>query len=119
MKNEGWLSTHVLDTANGCPGAAIAVRLYSLSGQGRSLVKETVTNSDGRTDTPLLSGEEIAEGEYELEFDTESYFRSLGNAHAGTFLATIPIRFRISDVSQHYHVPLLVSPFSYSTYRGS
>ena len=119
MSNQGWLSTHVLDTANGCPGAGIVVRLYSLRDKDRTLVKETTTNSDGRTDAPLLSAAEISAGEFELEFETEAYFRARGNDNAGQFLATVPIRFRIADVNEHYHVPLLVSPFSYSTYRGS
>jgi 5-hydroxyisourate hydrolase len=113
MENQGWLSTHVLDTANGCPGAGITVHLYSLGNRGRVLVKETTTTSDGRTDSPFLSAEEFSEGEQEPEFDTKSCFQHLNNDKAGLFLATIPVRFRSADVNEHYDVPLLVLPFNY------
>ena len=119
MANKGWLSTHVLDTANGCPGAGIGIRLFAIEDGVRKLLKETRTNFDGRTDAPLLSQEEISAGWFELEFDTAEYFANSDNAHSGAFLDVVPIRFRISDADEHYHVPLLVSPFSYSTYRGS
>lgn len=119
MSAKGWLSTHVLDTANGRPGAGIAVRLFILDGSERRLLRETVTNEDGRTDNPLLGQSEIAAGWYELEFDTGRYFARQGGGNEQLFLDVIPIRFHIADTDEHYHVPLLVSPFSYSTYRGS
>ena len=119
MEHEGWLSTHVLDTANGCPAAGIAIKLYRVGADGRALLTETVTNGDGRTDAPLLERDAIAEGWYEIEFETAAYFKEKADEHAGDFLDVVPIRFRISDADAHYHVPLLVSPFSYSTYRGS
>jgi 5-hydroxyisourate hydrolase len=110
------LSTHVLDTMHGKPAAGMALTLRKLGG---SIIVETRTNQDGRTDVPLLSGERIETGDYELEFDVESYFRALGVADAGRFLGKVPLRFRIDDAAGNYHVPLLASPWSYSTYRGS
>lgn len=114
----GQLTTHVLDTANGLPAEGIAIRLYAI-GDGRPLRIATVTNSDGRTDGPLLEGEALLGGEYELEFDVSAYFESRGSALASPpFLSTVVIRFAV-NADEHYHVPLLVSPWSYSTYRGS
>lgn len=117
----GRLSTHVLDTANGTPAAGIRVDLYRLDGTGvRSLIKTVVTNSDGRTDAPLLVGDDCKPGIYELAFDVADYFRGKGTAMSDPpFLTTVPLRFSISEPDGHYHVPLLVSPWSYSTYRGS
>jgi 5-hydroxyisourate hydrolase len=109
------LSTHVLDTMNGKPAAGMPVVLRS----NGTVIVETKTNTDGRTDKPLLSGESIAAGDYELEFDVEAYFRAVGSADAGRFLTRVPLRFRIDDAAGNYHVPLLVSPWAYSTYRGS
>ena len=107
----GKLSTHVLDTANGRPAAGMKIELRRVpSGE---LVKNLTTNSDGRTDEPVLGPEEITAGEYELVFHVGAYF---GEAK---FLDVIPVRFRIADAAQNYHVPLLCSPWSYSTYRGS
>ncbi|WP_153100199.1 hydroxyisourate hydrolase [Paraburkholderia hayleyella] len=118
----GKLTTHVLDTANGRPGAAIKVELFALDGHTRRALKTTVTNHDGRCDEPLLEGAALVAGEYELVFHAGAYFAA---NTAGTPLPTPPfvnqvvLRFGVADASAHYHVPLLVSPWSYSTYRGS
>lgn len=114
----GRLTTHVLDTARGQPGAGIRVVLYRLSGGERHPLAEAVTNADGRTDGPLLSGPAMVEGQYELVFSAGDYLRARG-AHGILFLDEIPVRFGIADAGAHYHVPLLLSPFGYSTYRGS
>jgi hydroxyisourate hydrolase len=116
----GRLSTHVLDTANGRPAQGIAVELFALEGGTRRSVARTVTNADGRTDAPLLTGESFRTGTYELVFQVGAYFRAAGAAMADPpFLDVVPIRFSIAEPDGHYHVPLLVSPWSYSTYRGS
>jgi 5-hydroxyisourate hydrolase len=109
----GRLTTHVLDTARGRPGAGIAVELYRLEGEAGMLLATTTTNRDGRTDAPLLEGEKFRTGTYQLVFHVGAYFKSEG------FLDRVPIRFRIADAGAHYHVPLLCSPWSYTTYRGS
>lgn len=115
----GRLTTHVLDTANGRPGVGIAVTLYRLDGGRRELLR-TLTNHDGRCDQPLLQGEAFEAGSYELVFAAGDYFRSLGAAlPEPLFVDEVVLRFGIADAAQHYHVPLLVSPWSYSTYRGS
>jgi 5-hydroxyisourate hydrolase len=116
----GRLSTHVLDTAKGKPAAGVKIMLYRLSGQSHRKIKEEVTNSDGRTDAPLLEGSALTPGVYELVFCAGAYLRATGQAGEGiVFLDEIPIRFGISDPDGHYHVPLLIAPFGYSTYRGS
>ena len=116
----GQLTTHVLDTAQGKPGAAIRIRLYRLDGETVTLLATTVTNDDGRTDAPMLSGEKFAPGCYQLVFDTAAYFTGQGIPLAEVpFLDDVVIRFGISDGEAHYHVPLLLSPYGYSTYRGS
>jgi 5-hydroxyisourate hydrolase len=116
----GRLSTHVLDTAKGKPAAGVRIMLYRISGQSHRKVKEVVTNADGRTDGPLLEGDKLEAGTYELVFCAGDYLRASGQAGEGVlFLDEIPIRFGVPDASQHYHVPLLISPFGYSTYRGS
>ena len=110
------LTTHVLDTMHGQPASGLSLRL---SRSGETLV-ETVTNLDGRVDAPLLSATAIRAGAYRLEFDVGEYFRDLGVAlPTPAFLETVAIEFGIADPTAHYHVPLLVSPFAYSTYRGS
>ena len=109
----GKLTTHVLDTAQGRPAAGVRVVLKcERSGGAWEVVTETVTNADGRTDAPLVAGERLTAGLYEIEFHIGSYF-------PGGFFDMVPIRFRVADAGAHYHVPLLCSPWSYSTYRGS
>lgn len=116
----GKLSTHVLDTAKGRPAAGVRIMLYRISGQSHRKVKEVVTNADGRTDAPLLEGATLEAGIFELVFCVGNYLRTSGQASDGiVFLDEIPIRFGVADAGAHYHVPLLISPFGYSTYRGS
>lgn len=116
----GRLSTHVLDTANGKPAKGIAIELFALEGESRRSILRTVTNADGRTDTPLMIGDSFRAGTYELVFEVGAYFKGLGTPMADPpFLDIVPIRFSIAEPDGHYHVPLLVSPWSYSTYRGS
>lgn len=116
----GRLTTHVLDTALGRPAAGVRIALYRITGQSHRKIAETVTNADGRTDGPMLAGEALTPGSYELVFFAGDYLRASGQAGEGVlFLDEIPIRFGIADAGQHYHVPLLISPFAYSTYRGS
>lgn len=117
----GRLTTHVLDTANGCPGEGIAVRLFCVGVDGGlTLIADARTNADGRVDGPLLEGDAFKVGTYMLEFDAGDYFRARGAALTEpAFLDIVPIRFAIADAGAHYHVPLLISPYGYSTYRGS
>ncbi|HEX7759042.1 MAG TPA: hydroxyisourate hydrolase [Caulobacteraceae bacterium] len=110
------LTTHVLDTMHGRPAAGVALRLT----RGGQPVAQATTNADGRCDAPLLTGETLTAGAYRLEFDVGAYFRGLGVALPDpAFLETVVIDFGVADPAAHYHVPLLVSPFAYSTYRGS
>ena len=113
----GRLTTHVLDTARGKPAHGLRIDLYRIEDDRPRYLKSTATNDDGRCDAPLLSGEAMEAGTYELRFHAGDYFRSTGGA--AEFLDIIPIRFGIAERHAHYHVPLLVSPYSYSTYRGS
>ncbi|MEM6716985.1 MAG: hydroxyisourate hydrolase [Cyanobacteria bacterium P01_C01_bin.147] len=118
----GKLTTHVLDTANGCPAAAMRVELHFINPETQQpiLLKETCTNADGRTETPMLTEAEFKIGQYELIFGVEDYFRQQGMAlPEPAFLGAVTLQFGIADAAAHYHVPLLVSPWSYSTYRGS
>lgn len=112
----GQLTTHVLDTARGRPAAGMRIELVRI-GEGSQPVATAVTNADGRVDSPLLSGEAFASGTYELRFHAGEYLKSHGIAAA--FLDVVPIRFAIDAGEAHYHVPLLLSPFGYTTYRGS
>ena len=109
----GKLTTHVLDTANGRPAAGLKIELHRLEPQ-RVLLLTTTTNKDGRTNAPLLDSSEFHPGTYEITFHIGTYF-----ADPGRFLDAVPVRFTIADSDAHYHVPLLCSPWSYSTYRGS
>jgi 5-hydroxyisourate hydrolase len=114
------LSTHVLDTMHGCPAPGMKVELWYLDGESRKLLKTVTTNADGRTDAPLLNSEEMAKGEFELTFYVGEYFlRKNRMMPKIPFLKTVPVRFGIADATASYHVPLLCSPWSYSTYRGS
>lgn len=114
------LTTHVLDTANGTPAKGVRIELYKYPGGSRSKIRETITNEDGRTDAPILSEEFFIPHEYELVFHVGDYFRQAGaNISEPPFLNIIPVRFSVADHTKHFHVPLLVSPWGYSTYRGS
>jgi 5-hydroxyisourate hydrolase len=116
----GKLTTHVLDTMNGCPASGMRVRLYSLAGGQTTLLKELALNHDGRADVPLLEGDAFRAGAYRLLFDLAPYFRARGVAlPEPPFLDAVPLDFGLADVNGHYHVPLLASPWAYSTYRGS
>ena len=116
----GKLSTHVLDVTQGKPGAGVAIELYAVEGQGRTLLREAVTNQDGRCDAPLLQGEELRAGQYELVFAAGDYLAAQGvNLPQPRFIDRVIIAFGIADPGQNFHVPLVVSPWSYSTYRGS
>lgn len=114
----GKLTTHVLDTARGKPAAGVKIMLYRVTGNSHKKIAETVTNADGRTDAPMLTP--LTAGTYELVFCAGDYLRATGQATGEVlFLNEIPIRFGVPDPDAHYHVPLLISPFAYSTYRGS
>jgi 5-hydroxyisourate hydrolase len=116
----GYLTTHVLDTARGCPGADMVVRLYRVQDSRYELLVETVTNADGRCDAPLLAAEDFQVGTYQLVFEAGSYFKRSGVVvDEPMFVDEVILRFGVSQAGDHYHVPLLVSPYSYSTYRGS
>ncbi|WJF89141.1 hydroxyisourate hydrolase [Paraburkholderia bonniea] len=116
----GKLTTHVLDTANGRPGAALKIELFALDGNSRRSLLTTQTNHDGRCDTPLLEGAAFVTGEYELVFHAGDYFaKQDATLPKPPFVDRVVLRFGVADASAHYHVPLLVSPWSYSTYRGS
>ncbi len=116
----GKLTTHILDTASGKPGKNIQIQLYFLKDDSWELIKDVTSNDDGRCDAPLLDGEDLKVGQYELIFYTGDYFEDQGiDLPEVRFLDEIVLRFGVPDASEHYHVPLLVSPYSYSTYRGS
>lgn len=117
---EGYLTTHVLDTARGTPAAGMRIVLFQISGGSRVQLAEAVTNEDGRTDAPILPKGKFAPGTYELVFFAGAYLDRVGvPPESPRFLDEIPIRFGISEGEAHYHVPLLLSPFGFSTYRGS
>ncbi len=116
----GGLTTHVLDTARGIPASGLVLELYWLEDGERERLASVITNRDGRTDEPLIGRGRLKAGTYELIFDVGEYFRGSGLEGARpTFLTQVPVRFGVSDTGAHYHVPLLVSPWAYSTYRGS
>ncbi|PMN79722.1 hydroxyisourate hydrolase [Vibrio splendidus] len=116
----GRLTTHVLDTTHGLPGAEIKVELYKVNEDSTEKLATVITNSDGRTDAPILAGNDFRPGRYQLVFYVADYYRSKGVELDGVpFLDDVVIRFGLDDPEAHYHVPLLVSPYSFSTYRGS
>lgn len=122
MPQPGGLTTHILDTANGCPAEAVRVRLYRIVGEDErsACIKEIRTNGQGRSPEPLLTGGALIPGRYVLDFAVADYFRSKGHVLPDPpFLDIVTVAFGIADEGVHYHVPLLVSPFGYSTYRGS
>ena len=121
MVMEGRLTTHVLDTAQGKPASGLTITLWAIDPDGdRHLLKTVRTNGEGRTDAPLLSGTDLAAGVYELLFAVGAYFIAQGlPLGRPPFLDEVPVRFAIADPTDHYHVPLLTTPWSYSTYRGS
>lgn len=115
----GYLTTHVLDTARGCPAQGLKIDLYRIENETRTHIRSLVTNADGRTDEQILPAAEFATGVYELVFHAGAYLDAIGTPpETPRFLDMIPLRFGMSEAS-HYHVPLLLSPFGYSTYRGS
>jgi 5-hydroxyisourate hydrolase len=117
---EGYVTTHVLDAGRGCPAAGMRVELWRIEGEARSLVRSVVTNADGRTDAPVIPKGELRPGTFELLFHAGDYLEAAGVAgERPRFLDLVPIRFGIADAAEHYHVPLLLAPYSYSTYRGS
>jgi 5-hydroxyisourate hydrolase len=114
------LSTHVLDISQGKPGAGVGIELYAVDDGGRTLLKSAVTNDDGRCSAPLLEGEALRAGRYELVFAAGDYFATQGVAlPEPRFIDRVTLAFGIADPAQNYHVPLVVSPWAYSTYRGS
>ncbi len=116
----GYVTTHVLDLALGRPAEGLRIEIYRLDGERRIHLGSAVTNADGRTGGPVISGGDVAEAIYELVFFAGEYHeRSHGAAAGVRFLNEVPIRFGLSDSQAHYHVPLLLSPYGYSTYRGS
>lgn len=115
----GYLTTHVLDTARGCPAAGLTIELFRIDGEHRTHLKSLTTNDDGRTDEQILPADQFEAGVYELVFHAGAYLDAIGAPpESPRFLDVIPLRFGMSELS-HYHVPLLLSPFGYSTYRGS
>ena len=115
----GYLTTHVLDTARGCPAEGLKIELFRINGTSRSLLRTLSTNADGRTDEQILPGDEFETGTYELVFHAGDYLDRTGTPpETPRFLDVIPLRFGMSEAA-HYHVPLLLSPFGYATYRGS
>lgn len=116
----GFLTTHVLDTYSGLPAAGMTIDFFVKEGDGYKLVKTVKTNADGRTDAPVLGKDAFKPGSYQLVFHVAEYFAGIGAKTASpAFLDNVPIQFTLSDGAAHYHVPLLTSPWSYSTYRGS
>ena len=119
MNKMGRLTTHVLDTTAGVPAAGMRIELFHGSGAAAAALASVVTNGEGRTDAPLLEGTALQPGAYRLVFHVGEYFRARGNPDAGGFLEAVPVDFFVRDPRERFHVPLLVSPWSYSTYRGS
>ena len=113
------LTTHVLDIYSGKPGIGIKVELYRIQNNKREKLKSVTLNNDGRADNPLIEGSDFKEGQYELVFFVDDYFKKKTKTPKIPFLDDVVIKFGVSDIKEHYHVPLLVSPWGYSTYRGS
>ena len=116
---KGFLTTHVLDTSIGKPANNLKISLYEITNSEKILIKEMKTNDDGRTHEPILPSDQFSEGFYELLFHVGPYLKEKHNLSENHFLKQVPIQFCINDANQHYHIPLLLSPFGYSTYRGS
>ena len=119
MAEQGFLTTHILDTARGCPAKGVSIDLFKLDGESRIHMTSTTTNDDGRTNSPIIPKGELEVGTYELVFKIGDYFKGHAPESDNPFIDVVPIRFGIDDATSHYHVPLLASPFSFSTYRGS
>ncbi|MBS7544083.1 hydroxyisourate hydrolase [Ancylobacter oerskovii] len=115
----GRLTTHVLDTTRGTPAAGVRIELQREAAGGFTTIAEASTNGDGRCDAPLLGSDRMQAGTYQLLFHVGAYFRAALGREASPFLDVVPVRFAITDADGHYHVPLVVTPWSYSTYRGS
>ena len=115
----GRLTTHVLDTAHGVPASGMRIELLREGAGPATALSRVSTNADGRTDSPLLEGDTLRAGTYQLVFHVAEYFRGRGDPDAGRFLERVPVVFVVDDPAGRYHVPLLVSPWSYATYRGS
>lgn len=119
MAGPAGLTTHVLDTARGRPASGVRIELFRVEGGERRRLAEAVTNADGRTDAPLIERGNLTAGTYELSFHVAPYFADFEAAAELPFLDVVTLRFTVSDPTQHYHVPLVMTPWSYSTYRGS
>ena len=117
--SKGYLTTHVLDTYNGKPGSGIKGSVYILNEGNKKKIKEFTLNEDGRCDGPILENDNFKAGKYEIKFFCGEYFKKFTKLSDNPFLDDVVIRFGISDNNEHYHVPLLISPWSYTTYRGS
>jgi 5-hydroxyisourate hydrolase len=118
--SEGYVTTQVLDAGRGCPAAGLRIDLFRLDGDARVHVRTVTTNADGRTDTPVIPKGELLRGTWELLFHAGDYLDAAGApGETPRFLDLSPIRFGIADTAEHYHVPLLLAPYTYSTYRGS
>lgn len=118
--SKGYVTTHVLDAGRGCPAAGLRIDLFRLDGEARVHVRTVETNADGRTDAPVIPKGELEAGVFELQFHAGAYLDASGApGESPRFLDLVPIRFGIADTAAHYHVPLLLAPYSYSTYRGS
>ena len=117
--SKGYLTTHVLDTYNGKPGSGIKGSIYIFEEANKKKIKDFTLNEDGRCDTPILENDHFSIGKYEIQFFCGEYFRKFTKLDEIPFLDDVVIRFGISDINEHYHVPLLISPLSYTTYRGS
>ncbi len=120
MKDSGYLTTHVLDIMSGEPARGLKIELFAINGKQQDLLASAITNSDGRCEKPLLAGDNFKQGAYQILFHVGDYFDKKGIVlENGQFLDIVPVNFIIADEGAHYHVPLLVSPYGYSTYRGS